>query len=61
MQLLDRLKEQFKEVKKLKDSNSEHYLISLGKYRAVRHFVLDCELLKFKDVELMEFEIDSSF
>ena len=53
---LNRLKEQYRKAKK-----DEQNLKLMGDYRLIRFFVLDTELLSFKDVELMEFEVNQSF
>ena len=31
------------------------------RYNAMRLFCLDCSLLSFNEIEIMEFEVDSSF
>lgn len=56
---LNRLKEQYKETKK-EESNLIKTL-RVSNYTGMRNFCLDCELLSFNDIELMENEVNSSF
>jgi hypothetical protein len=55
---LDRLKQEYKESLggSLDDRNYRR-----NRYSAVRVFCLDCELVSFNEVELMEFEVNQSF
>lgn len=56
---LNRLKEQYKALKEKQtvDSWSSNKMY----YDAMRLFCLDTQLISFNDIELMEFEINSSF
>lgn len=57
---LNRLKEQYEKAKRL-----EKYPIMFKKlntdYLAMRLFCLDTQLISFNDIEVMEFEVNSSF
>jgi hypothetical protein len=55
---LDRLKQEYKESLggSMDDRNYRR-----NRYSAVRVFCLDCELVSFNEVELMEFEVNQSF
>lgn len=55
--ILNRLKEQYKTTQKL----VLNYNRNLQDYNAMRLFCLDTQLISFNDIELMEYEIDSSF
>lgn len=59
MKPIDRLRQQYKQLKEKQsiDSLNFHKI----RYDAMRLFCLDCELLTFNDIELMEFEVDESF
>jgi hypothetical protein len=56
--ILDRLRQEYKESLggSLDDRNYRR-----NRYSAVRVFCLDCELLTFEEIELMEFEVNQSF
>ena len=56
---LNRLKEQYKET--LKDESSLIKTLRVSNYTGMRNFCLDTELLDFNTIELMEFEVNSSF
>lgn len=60
---LDRLREQYKEVKQ-KISQDIFYLNGYEQakkhYDVMRLFCLDCELLTFNDIEVMESEVNQS-
>jgi hypothetical protein len=61
---LNRLREQYKEVqaKKIKGGfYMDGYDRTIKEYNSVRLFCLDCELVSFNDIELMEYEVNSSF
>lgn len=55
--ILNRLKEQYKTTQK----SVLNYNRNLQDYNAMRLFCLDTQLISFNDIELMEYEIDSSF
>jgi hypothetical protein len=59
MKPIERLRQQYKQLKEKQsiDSLNFHKI----RYDAMRLFCLDCELLTFNDIELMEFEVDESF
>jgi hypothetical protein len=50
--ILDRLKQQYKIAKKTNN---------IKPYYAMRLFCLDCELITFNDIEIMEYEVNQSF
>jgi hypothetical protein len=54
MNLLDRLRQQYKATKK------EYNGLELTRYNAIRLFCLDCGLLTFLEIEAMEFEVNQS-
>lgn len=56
---LNRLKEQYVEVKR--NSLPSENVYRQTRYNAMREFCLDTNLLSFKEIELMEFEVNSSF
>jgi len=57
---LDRLREQYKETQ-----NFKHRKVAFRNhtmcYNAVRTFCLDTQLISFNDIEVMEYEANSSF
>lgn len=56
---LDRLKKQYYELKRnflLTEKNYRQI-----RYNAMREFCLDCELIPFTDIEVMEYEVNQSF
>jgi hypothetical protein len=53
---LDRLRQQYKEYYSTKYSREKEV-----SYNAMRVFCLDCELVSFNEVELMEFEVNQFF
>ena len=56
--ILNRLREQYKQS--LGGSNDDrHY--RRNRYNSVRLFCLDCSLLTFNEIEVMEFEVNKSF
>jgi hypothetical protein len=55
---LDRLKQEYKQQQELLKLDRNTNLII---YQAMRLFCLDCELLTFNDIEVMEFEVNQSF
>lgn len=57
MKPIDRLKEQYIEVKRNFIPSENVYRRT--RYNAMREFCLDCSLLSFAEIELMEDEIDS--
>ena len=58
MKPLDRLREQYRLYK---NANSERLKkLYYSSYANMRLFCLDCELLTFNEIELMEFEVDES-
>jgi hypothetical protein len=57
---LDRLKQQYK-ITKTEAPNKQLQELRLTDYQAMRLFCLDCELVSFNEVELMEFEVNQSF
>jgi hypothetical protein len=61
MKPIERLRQQYKVVVEKDKSNSEFYIPMLGEYQAMRLFCLDCELLTFNEIELMEYEVNQSF
>ena len=56
---LNRLKEQYIEVKRNFISNADLYRKT--RYNAMREFCLDTQLISFNDIEVMENEVNSSF
>ena len=61
---LNRLKEQYKNYKKIEVKNymeDEDIKTLKGFYDSVRLFCLDTQLLDFNTIELMEFEVNQSF
>jgi hypothetical protein len=62
MKPLDRLRQQYKEHKNAqKIFHGVEQLKYKIRYNAMRLFCLDCELVSFNDIELMEREVNSSF
>lgn len=59
MKTIDRLRQEYKLFATAKTS-SEKYQREI-KYNNMRLFCLDCNLLSFKEIEEMEFEVDNSF
>lgn len=57
--ILDRLKQQYKSYKQ-NYNNGRTILKEYTEYQAMRLFCLDCELVSFNDIELMEFEVNQS-
>lgn len=57
---LNRLKEQYKKYKQ-NYNNGRTVLKESNEYFAMRLFCLDTQLLDFNAIELMEFEVNSSF
>jgi hypothetical protein len=58
MRPLDRLKQEYKELLKHKHRKVAFNNRNMG-YKAMRLFCLDCELLTFNEIELMEFEVNN--
>jgi hypothetical protein len=59
---LDRLKQQYKKYKQAEVDKNESLHYSFGiTYRIERTFCLDCELISFNDIEVMENEVNQSF
>jgi hypothetical protein len=58
---LDRLRQQYKVFKKAVFMNREQQYNCKIEYQAMRLFCLDCELLTFNEMELMEYEVNQSF
>ena len=60
---LNRLKEQYKQMlsKKQGDFYLEGYNRLSQDYLAMRLFCLDTQLISFNDIEMLEFEVNSSF
>lgn len=56
--ILDRLRKQYLETKGLM---SNKIISELKRYSAMRLFCLDCELVSFNDIEVMEDEVNRSF
>ena len=56
MKPIDRLRQEYKTQKKLLKLDKNTNLII---YQVMRLFCLDCELLTFSEIELMEFEVDN--
>jgi len=54
MKPLDRLRQQYKATKQ------EYNGLEMTRYNAMRLFCLDCELVSFNDIELMENEINNT-
>ena len=55
----NRLKEQYKHF--LNPSNGDEYFKRKDYYQAMRLFCLDTQLISFNDIEVMEYEVNSSF
>jgi len=55
--ILDRLRQEYKQTQK----SVLNYTKNLQDYQAMRLFCLDCELLTFNEIELMEYEVNQSF
>lgn len=51
---LNRLKEQYKTAKE----NLNRTLIPMQSYNAMRLFFIECELLTFNEIEVMEYEVN---
>jgi hypothetical protein len=60
MKPLDRLRQEYKLVCKAEDWSENKRELN-NDYLAMRLFCLDCELVSFNDIELMEYEVNSSF
>ena len=58
---LNRLKEQYKFYKQVESEKYNDGSFIRRDYLAMRLFCLDTQLISFNDIELMEFEINSSF
>lgn len=58
---LRRLREQYKLIKKQNAPTKQLQELRDIAYNAVRLFCLDCSLLSFAEIELMEFEVNQSF
>lgn len=58
---LGRLRQQYKKYKEIDEKEDFSKSIEKIEYLAMRLFCLDCELLTFKEIELMEFEVNQSF
>jgi hypothetical protein len=56
---LDRLRQQYESISKKQTVDS--WSTNIMHYTAMRLFCLDCELVSFNEVELMEYEVNSSF
>ena len=56
MKPIDRLRQEYKTQKKLLKLDKNTNLII---YQAMRLFCLECNLLSFNEIELMEFEVDN--
>jgi hypothetical protein len=67
MEPLDRLRQEFITLNKVKKATVKNsldrkpYITARSYYNAMRLFCLDCELVSFNDIELMEDEINHSF
>lgn len=57
---LNRLKKQYK-IFKIWEKDEQGGKIAYFQYQAMRLFCLDTQLLSFNDIELLEFEVNSSF
>lgn len=57
---LDRLRRQYKTAMEA-DGYSDARDWYINKYDAMRLFCLDCNLVSFNDIEVTEFEVNSSF
>lgn len=61
---LNRLREQYKKYKQ-EEFESTYFKTLANKYKhqydAMRLFCLDCELISFNDIEVMEDEVNQSF
>lgn len=55
---LNRLKEQYKEIKK---GSQDDRLLRKRQYLSVKAFCLDTQLVSFNDIEAMEYEVNQSF
>lgn len=60
MKPLDKLKQQYKAVVKAKQWSDEKRELN-NDYLCMRLFCIECELLNFNEIELMEFEVNQSF
>jgi hypothetical protein len=58
---LDRLKQQYKKYKEINEKEDFSKSIEKVEYLAIRFFCLDCELVSFNDIEVMENEVNQSF
>lgn len=56
--IINRLKQLYKETL---TGTTDYKLLRKRQYNAMRLFCLDCELVSFNDIELMESEVKSSF
>jgi len=56
MKPLDRLREQYKETF---TGSMDDKLLRKRQYYSVRLFCLDCELVTFNDIEVMEYEVNN--
>lgn len=56
---LDRLRQQYLETKK--EESTMIKTLRVSNYTGMRNLCLDCELVSFNDIELMESEVNSSF
>ncbi len=54
---LNRLKKQYYEVKRNFIPSENNYIQI--RYNAMREFCIDCKLLTFNDIELMEYEMNN--
>lgn len=57
---LDKLRQQYKTTMEADEYSEARYWYT-DKYNAMRLFCLDTGLLSFNDIEVMEFEVNSSF
>jgi hypothetical protein len=55
MKPIDRLRQEYKQTQK----SVLNYTKNLQDYQAMRLFCLDCGLLTFNEIELMEYEVDN--
>lgn len=58
---LNRLKEQYKETLRKDEQGSIINTLRVSNYTGMRNFCLDCGLLDFNTIELMEYEVNQSF
>lgn len=61
MKPLDRLRQEYKIVKNSESIGTKFTENYRDEYNAIRLFCLDCELVSFNDIEVMESEVNSSF